>query len=97
MSEIENLESMRRAALDRIDRSERNTRWLVLAAAGLECLFLAGFLLLANFSDRLHVLLLLCTIAIYSIVGIGLLALGSYLKLNTNRILKAIEIMSQPR
>jgi hypothetical protein len=68
-----------------------------MGAAGLEFLFLAGFLLLADFSDRLHVLLLLCTVAVYSIVCFGLFALGSHIKLNTNRILKAIEVMGRSR
>jgi len=90
MSEETKLDSIRRAALDRIEQSERRYRWLILGAAAVEFFLLAGFILLANFSDRVHVLLLLCTIAIYSIFGFGLLALGSYFKLNTNKILKAI-------
>ncbi len=39
--------------------------------------FLFGYLLLADFSNRLHVLLLIASVAIYSIVALGLVALGS--------------------
>jgi hypothetical protein len=52
----------------------------VFAGALVELAFLVAFLMLADFSQRLHVLLLLATVAAYTIVVIGLVALGAYLR-----------------
>lgn len=82
---------IRRAALDRVDRSARNAKLAFLGAAGVEVLFLAAFLLLADFSNRTHVLLLLATMTVYSIVGLGLVVLGAHVSRNTRLILRALE------
>ena len=91
MTTEKNFDSARRAALDRIDRTERAYRAFFLAAAAVEALFLGGFLLLADFGQRLHVLLLLAAVATYTIVGLGLLALGQHVSRCTWRVLKAID------
>jgi hypothetical protein len=93
MSEVNNLDGIRVSALERIERSERNYKAAFFGAAAIEALFLPGFLLLADFSDRLHLLLLLSTIAVYTIVALGLLALGSHVSRNTLRVLRAIELL----
>ena len=82
---------VRRATLDRVDRDARNARLAFLGAAGVEALFLAAFLLLADFSNRTHVLLLLATIAVYSIVALGLVVLGAHVSRNTRLVLRALE------
>jgi hypothetical protein len=86
-----NVGRSRTAALDRIERSERAHKTLFLAAAVVEALFLGGFLLLADFGERLHLLLLLASVAVYTIVGLGLFALGSHVSRCTRRVLKALE------
>lgn len=93
MSVVNNIDGIRGAALDRIERSQRHYKAAFFGAAIIEALFLAGFLLLADLSNRLHLLLLLATIAVYSILAFGLVALGSYINRNTLRILKAIELL----
>ena len=55
----------------------------------------AGFLLLADFSNRTHTLLLITTIAVYTILAFGLVALGTHVNRNTLRVLKAIELLGQ--
>jgi hypothetical protein len=45
-----------------------------------ELAFLVAFLMLADFSQRLHVLLFVATVAAYTIVVIGLVALGAWLR-----------------
>ena len=50
-----------------------------------------GFVLLADFGQRLHVLLLLAAVATYTIVALGLLALGQHVSRCTWRVLKAID------
>lgn len=92
MYETGPIEEARRDALDRVDRTERDYKLVFLAAAVVESAFLAGYLLLADFSNRLHVLLLIASVAIYSIVALGLVALGAHVKRCTLRILKAIEL-----
>jgi len=81
-------------ALDRIDHAERQYRMAFVAAAGVEALGLGAFVLLANFADRTHLLLLVASVLVYSTIGIGLIALGAHVNRCTLRILKAIEIGS---
>jgi len=80
-----------RDTLDRIDRAESQFRLTFFGAALLEVAFIAGFLLLADFHQRLHVLLFLSTIATYTIVILGLVALGAWDRRNTLLVLKGIE------
>ena len=87
-----NLDSVRAAALERIDRSERNFKLAFFAAAIIEAAFIVTFLLLADFSNRMHVLLLISTVSCYSIVVLGLVALGEYTNRGLARVLKALEL-----
>ncbi|HVF57775.1 MAG TPA: hypothetical protein VM934_16605 [Pyrinomonadaceae bacterium] len=93
MSEVNNIDAVRGAALDRIQRSERNYKAAFYGALAVEALFLPGFLLLADFSNRMHLLLLIATVAVYTILALGLLALGFYINRSTLRVLKAIELL----
>lgn len=93
MSQKVDLDQVRAAALARIERSERNVKLAFLAGAVLELAFIVSFLLLANFSDRLHVLLLLSTVGCYSIILLGLVALGAHVNRGVARVLKAVELL----
>ena len=94
MSEVNNnIDGIRGTTLDRIEQSERRYKVAFYGAALVEALFLPGYLLLADLSNRMHLLLLLSTVALYTIVALGLLALGSHVNRNTLRILKAIELL----
>jgi hypothetical protein len=95
MSNVNNINAVRRTALDRIDRIERQYKVTFFVAAIIEAFFLAGFLLLADFSNRMHVLLLITTIAIYSILALGLVALGVHINRNTLRVLNAVELLGR--
>jgi hypothetical protein len=95
MTDTTNLDQLRGAVLDKIERTERNYRLAFWAAAGVESLFLVGFLALADLSNRLHLLLLLAAMAIYSIVVLGLVALGAHVSRCTERLLKAIELFGR--
>lgn len=85
------LDDLCTAALDRIDRSERHYKLAFFGAVAFEGLFLAAFLFLADFRDRTHVLLLLATVAIYTIIALGLVALGAHVNRNTLRVLTALK------
>ena len=92
MTQNVDLDAVRAAALARIDRSERNFKLAFLAAAMLEGVFVVSFVLLADLSNRIHVLLLLSTVSSYSIIVLGLVALGAYVNRGIARVLKAVEL-----
>ena len=94
--QIENQSSeIRNSVMKKIERNELNYRLSFVAVAMLEALFLIGYLLMADLSDRLHVLLLFSTVMIYSILAMGLIALGTHGTRNTLKILKALEMMER--
>jgi hypothetical protein len=84
-------------ALDRIDRAERRYKQAFLAAVAVEGALLPVYLLLADLTNRTHVLLLLASVATYTIIAIGLVALGAHVNRNTLRILHAVELVSGRR
>jgi hypothetical protein len=86
------LNEIRTNTLAQIERNERNYKFAFVGVALVELLFLVAFVLLADFSNRVHLLLLLTTIAVYTIVGFGLIALGLHVNHNTLRVLRAIEL-----
>ncbi len=93
MSKVNNMDSVRGAALERIEKSERNYKMAFFGAAVIETAFIAAFLLLADFSNRVHLLLLISTVAVYSILALGLFALGSHVSRSSLRVLKAVELL----
>ena len=95
MAQNVDLDAVRAAALARIDRSERNFKIAFLAAAIVESAFIVSFLLLADLSNRLHVLLLISTVSCYTIVVLGLVALGAHINRGIARVLKAVELVPQ--
>ena len=93
MSKEKNVNEIRTSALDRIERAERRYCVAFFGAVAIETLFLAGFLLLADLSNRTHLLLLVATVASYTILALGLVALGSHVTRSTLRVLNAIELL----
>lgn len=92
MAQNVNLDSVRAAALARIDRSERNFKLAFIGAFITETVFLGTFLLLADLSNKVHVLLLISTVSCYTIVVLGLIALGAHINHGIARVLKAVEL-----
>jgi hypothetical protein len=84
---------MRESILKKIEKNERNYKIAFFGAILLEALFLLGYLMIADLSDRLHVLLLFSTVMIYSILILGMFALGAHTTRNTLRVLKALELL----
>jgi len=91
----EKINEIRSNTLNQIERNERNYKFSFVGAAFVELLFLVAFLLLADFSNRVHVLLLIMTIVIYTIMAFGLLALGLHVNRNTLRVLNALEAIAE--
>src|SRR5262245_25896055 len=94
MSTSPDLDRLRGAALDRIERAERQYRLAIGAAGLLEAAFLVTFVMLADLGNRLHVLLFLASVGTYSIVALGLVVLGAHVNRATQRVLRAIETLA---
>lgn len=93
MSDSAVADNIRGTVLDRVDRYERNYKLAFFCAVVIEIAFIVGFLLLADFSNRLHLLLLISAMAVYMILVSGLFALGAHVSRNTQLVLKAIETL----
>lgn len=93
MSDQTRLDQIRGTVLDSIERTERRYKLALFAAAGLEACFLVGFLLLIDHTNRLHLLVFVAAVAVYTILALGLVALGAHVNRCTERILKAIELL----
>jgi len=91
----EKINEIRTNTLTQIERTERNYKLAFVGAAFFELLFFVTFWLLAEFSNRLHALLLIVAIAIYTILAFGLLALGLHVNRNTLRVLNALEAIGK--
>jgi hypothetical protein len=91
MATASNLDHVRAAALDRIDRSERGYRRAIFAGFVAEAALLLAFVFLADFNNRLHLLLMIATVGIYTILALGLVALGAHVSRNTQLILRALD------
>ena len=89
------LDEVRAAALARVERSERNFKLAFLGAGAVEVAFIVSFILLADLSNRMHLLLLISTVSCYSIVVLGLFALGAHVNRGVARILKAVELLNE--
>src|SRR5262245_19381144 len=87
-----NLDRVRGNVLDRIERAEKFSRGVILAAAVLEAAFLIALVVLADFKDRTQFLIVLAAIAVYTLLALGLLALGAHVSRCTERVLRSIEL-----
>jgi len=93
MAQRANLDEVRAAAIARIDRSDRYYKLAFIGAGAVESAFILSFILLADLSNRTHLLLLISTVSCYSIVVLGLFALGAHINRSIARVLKAIEFL----
>jgi hypothetical protein len=84
---------LRERVLARIEAAERRFRLAFLAAAVVEAAMLAVVLLVIDFGDRTHVLLFLTSMMVYCVLCAGLVALGAYVRVASERILKAISLL----
>jgi hypothetical protein len=96
MNEPINLDAVRAAALQRIDQAERRYKFGIVAFAFMEALFGGAFLLLMDFSNRLHWLLLVMALLIYATLSVGIFSLGAYIQASTQGLLNAILQQRQP-
>ena len=72
---------------------ERNFKLAFFGGVAFEALFLVVLLLAADLSNRTHVLLLVATVGGYTVVVLGLVALGAHVSRGFARVLKAVELL----
>jgi hypothetical protein len=94
MAETTHLNGVRGAALDRIEKSERNFKLGMIIFAILESMFLILFFLIMDRSNKLHVLLFVAAVGSYTLIILGLVVLGLHIRRDTQLVLKAIETLS---
>ena len=88
-TDTDRMEALVHSAMAQADRTRR---WIIVALVfvGLiEGCGIIGFALLADWSDRLHILLGLCTLMIYATLGLGMVALGAYVRECSLRVISA--------
>jgi hypothetical protein len=93
MSDRTNIDGIRSATLDQVERARRKQTLALCAAAVFEAFFLVVLLLAVELGNKLHVLLLISTVGGYTVVVFGLIVLGAWLNRVMLRNLKAIELM----
>ena len=89
----DNIDEIRTNTLKQIEKTEGYYKIAFIGAALIEVFFLAAFILLADFTNRLHLLLFIAAVAVYTILASGLMALGIHMNRNTLRVIRAIETM----
>ncbi len=87
----DNVDRIRRTALDQAEASERSGLWLLVAAAVVEVVGLALYLYLMDFSNRLHWLILIAAGLVYGTLALASSAMAAELKASARRILRAVE------
>ena len=93
METDDHLNGIRRAALAHVEKSERAYHYWIVAAGIIEGACLVAFILLADFGNRLHLLLLVTACLVYGTLAMGLFALGAFTQSWCRRLLKAIELL----
>ncbi|HQR35158.1 MAG TPA: hypothetical protein PLK30_20640 [Blastocatellia bacterium] len=87
------LNEIRGKALDRVEKSERNLKLGVICFAILDTAFFVAFLLVMDFSNKLHLLIFMASGGFYMLLLIGLIVLGLLVRRDTQLVLRAIDLL----
>lgn len=87
----ERLDTIRAGVLTRMERAERNMRLSLIGAALVEVALLGIALSMVDLSNRLERLLFVMSILSYTIVVLGLAALGAHVTRSVGRVLAALD------
>ena len=97
MQENINLDEIRKNALAKVEKSERNYKLAFYGVAIVEAIFLLLMVWVTDFKDRLHLIIFISSLAIYTIIGLGLVTLGAYQNRHTQILLKAISLLEKEK
>jgi hypothetical protein len=81
--------------LDTAEKAEKRFKQATLFAVLVEASLLVTFLLVMDFGQRLHWLLLIAAVLTYGTVAAGLVMMGAFINMNTLRVIKAIELVGR--
>ena len=88
-------DTARQNALERFDRSERRFYLFAAMLTAVEVLFIWGFAQLADFTNRVHVLIFWSLLSSYAPMVIGFGTLWAHISRNTRLVLKAIDLSTR--
>lgn len=95
MNDRATADEARRKALDRIEESERLFKGFFFLTVFFEVGLGVTLILLTDFSNRVHLLIFLAACMVYAPLVCGLAALWAHADRNTQRILKALELLAE--
>jgi hypothetical protein len=87
-------DDIRNGVLSRMERQAAMVRWAILGAAAIETLMIGLTLWLIDWQDRTHVLVFVMGVLGYTIVVLGLAALGAHVSRACNRVVAVIETLA---
>ena len=87
----DDLDVIRQGVLDRIERHERNMHLAIIGAFVLEAVLGTIVFRLVDWSDRTQMIVVLTAVLTYTIILLGLVALGAHISRAVARVLLAIE------
>lgn len=85
------------AALADADRRDRMSRLAIYAAALLEAVLLGLALMVMDFANDTHLLILIVGILVYTTLALGLMAVGARAAAADARLLHAIQLLDERR
>ena len=91
------LDDVRHGVVARMERADRNVRLLLYGAGLLEALLLGLSLLLVDFSNRIERLVFVLSVLSYTIIAVGLVALGAHVTRSMAQIVTAIDASRDSR
>ncbi len=89
----EKLDGITAKVLDQVDRAEKKRKAMVFLLAAVEGTLLATYVVLMDFGDLLHWLILVATLLCYGTIMAGLMVTGAHIDVNTQKLLRAIGLL----
>lgn len=91
------MDRLRAEVLSRVDRTERAYKLGFFGAAAVETAFLVSLFFFADFHDRVQLLIIVSSVAVYTIVVLAVFALGAHVSRQAQRILQALTLLDPGR
>ena len=88
------VDAIREGVLNKMERQASMIRLALIGAMGVEALMLGVALRLIDWQDKTHVLIFVTAILGYTIVALGLAALGAHVSRASNRVVAVLETIA---
>ena len=90
------LDTIRRSVLTRMERAERGVRLAIIGAALAELALFGLAFFMVNWDNHLERLLFVLAVLSYTIIALGLVALGAHVTRSIGRVLAAMSAAEPP-